>query len=64
MITIKRGRNVIFKCFICGKFISYKDIENDKVHGVYTPDTEYSIEETVFTHINCIKGKNHENNTN
>lgn len=45
------------KCTICGKFISYKDFEQDKITADYTPDTELSIEETEFTHDECIKTK-------
>jgi hypothetical protein len=58
-----RDRDIVFKCFICGKFISYKDIENDKVKCDYTPDTEYSIEDIVYTHINCIKDKDYDTTT-
>jgi hypothetical protein len=37
-----------FKCEICGKFIGYKEIDNDEIIIEYTPDTE-------FTHKKCRK---------
>lgn len=43
------------RCSICGKFISYLEIEKEKVKIEYTPDTEYTIEKTEFTHKKCIK---------
>lgn len=51
----KKGREKLFKCTICGKFIAYKDIEDDKVNIVFTPDSEYTIEETLMTHEKCYK---------
>jgi hypothetical protein len=41
------------RCEVCGKFISYAEIENDLVTVDYTPDTEHTIECTEFTHIKC-----------
>ena len=43
----------IFRCQVCGKFIGYGEIpENVKVD--FTPDTEFTTEETVFTHKHCL----------
>lgn len=43
------------KCEICGKFIGYKEIDDDKIIINYTPDSEYTIEKTDFTHKKCVK---------
>jgi hypothetical protein len=51
----KSGRDKCFKCTVCGKYISYSDIDGGKVKHVYTPDTEYTVEDNKFTHIKCIK---------
>ena len=42
------------KCNICGKFIKYKEIPGN-VEIKYIPDTEYTIEETIFIHNKCKK---------
>jgi len=55
MINNKKGRSPVFKCYICGKYISYSDIKNKLVKADYTADSEYTIEETVLTHLKCIK---------
>jgi hypothetical protein len=49
----KKGRDPKFKCYICGKYISYSDIKNKLVKVDYTADSEYTIEETVFAHLSC-----------
>ncbi len=54
MKTVPHGK--VFRCDICGKFISYKEIDDNLVTSCYIPDTEVTIEETTFTHINCKKG--------
>ena len=48
-----KGRDVTFKCIYCGKYISYDDIENNLTESEFTPDTEFSIEETIMWHIKC-----------
>lgn len=48
----KHGK--VFRCSVCGKFISYSEIDKNEVKVEYTPDTEYSVEETVFTHLHCL----------
>lgn len=50
---MKKGRENTFKCSLCGKYVSYKEIEDNKVLVVYTPDTEYTMEETRMTHTAC-----------
>ncbi len=42
------------KCDLCGKFISHKNIEQNKAKCKYIPDTEYTVEETTFICENCI----------
>lgn len=51
--TFVKAHGRIFRCTDCGKFISYKEIDNDLVTTKYTPDTEFTVEETTFTHIKC-----------
>jgi len=41
-----------FRCSVCGKFIGYNEIP-DNVHTDFTPDTEYTTEEILFTHKHC-----------
>ena len=48
-----KGRDPIFKCSVCGKWIAYDDIP-DKVKTDFTPDTEYTTEATSFTHLHCL----------
>ena len=43
------------KCEICGKFISYKDFEQNKVKTEFTFDTEFTSESYEFYHIECLK---------
>ena len=46
------------KCDICGKFISYKDIENEKaVNRLDTPDSYFSFEKYESKCKNCRKKK-------
>ena len=49
---------IYIKCNICGKFIGYSEFENDGVQVDFTPDTEYTIEKTTFTHKKCSKLNN------
>jgi len=44
----------VFRCQNCGKFISYKEIEDGKIKVDYTPDTEYTVECTEFVHLHCL----------
>lgn len=48
----KHGK--VFRCSVCGKFISYSEIDKNEVKVEYTPDTEYTVEETVFAHLHCL----------
>ena len=48
----RRGRDPVFKCRICGRYISYDDIP-DKVNRYFTPDTHYTTEVTEFEHRAC-----------
>jgi hypothetical protein len=38
---------------VCGRFISYKDEENESVTRFYQPDTPFTIENTFFAHKDC-----------
>lgn len=49
---VKRGRDPQLKCDICGQYIAYKDIP-DNVSSIYIPDTEFTFEQTTFTHKKC-----------
>ena len=44
----------VFRCQICGKFISYNEIDKGEIKVEYTPDTEYTVESTEFTHLHCL----------
>lgn len=46
----KRGWN---RCNYCGKFISQKDFNEDKIITSYTPDTSFSSENITYVHITC-----------
>ena len=48
----KHGK--VFRCSVCGKFISCSEIDKNEIKVEYTPDTEYTVEETVFTHLHCL----------
>lgn len=50
-----KGRDEVFKCIYCGKFIGYKDIGTDKINSKFIPDTEFTIELTEFWHTKCKK---------
>lgn len=51
--SAKKGRDPIFKCDVCGKWIAYDDIP-DKVKTNFTPDSEYTTEAMSFTHLHCL----------
>jgi hypothetical protein len=45
------------RCDICGRFISYKDLNNAaKITVNYTPSSYYSPEHITFTHNKCMFG--------
>lgn len=42
------------KCYNCGKFLSYKQLEERKdVMQVYIPDTEHTQEQSYWVHKHC-----------
>jgi hypothetical protein len=43
----------MINCFVCGKFISYNDIESEKVDVHFQPDNEYTSEDRYFSHKEC-----------
>lgn len=49
------GRNPEFKCTICGKWISYIDLDEGSIVVDYTPDTDVSVELTEMYHKKCSK---------
>lgn len=52
---MKKGRSREYKCSICGKYISYDEIEKDYIEQVFIPDTEFTVESMTMTHKECIK---------
>lgn len=50
----KERHGEIFRCDICNKFISYKELDNKEVKVDFVPDTEFTIEKTTFTHKKCL----------
>lgn len=42
-----------FKCSICGKYISYRELEEGNIEQKYTPDSEFTIEEFEYWHEKC-----------
>ena len=56
-IAIKRkGRDSVFKCSICGKYISYKEIATGKTDKRYGLDQDDSLEILEFWHKECKSG--------
>ena len=51
----KKGRDPVFRCIYCGKYIAYDDIGTEKIKEEYTPDTEFTAEEHLFWHSDCEK---------
>lgn len=45
------------KCSVCGKFISYFEIDTDQIRSKFTPDSEHTTEKTEFWHLKCAKKK-------
>ena len=42
------------KCKICGKFLSFKQLEEQKeVLYVFIPDTQFTIEQNYYVHLKC-----------
>jgi acetyl-CoA carboxylase beta subunit len=42
------------KCYNCGKFLSYKQLQEQKeVMRVFIPDTEHTQEESYWVHKHC-----------
>jgi len=48
-VRIKHGS--LFRCINCGKFMSYKDL--DEGHREYIPETDWTNEEIKFSHKKC-----------
>lgn len=41
------------KCEICGRYIGASEFDRDEIIVDFTPDTEFTVEETIFTHKKC-----------
>lgn len=41
------------KCSDCGRFISHKDLESGKAKAHFTPDSDYSCEDTWYECPKC-----------
>jgi hypothetical protein len=41
------------KCSGCGRFIGYKEIEDDRIRVDYIPDSYYTSEEILWYHEEC-----------
>lgn len=53
MSKLKFNNKEIVRCTYCGRFISQKDIERGNVKFEHTPDTAYSMEETLIICPKC-----------
>jgi len=49
----QKGKDTSFKCTICGQYISYQDIMENKVTQEFIPDTQFSVEKCEMTHKKC-----------
>ena len=49
----KKGRDPVFKCSICGKFIAYEDINTDKVKREMGNTIDTMLETVEFYHTKC-----------
>lgn len=54
MKRIKKGRDKDFRCTICGRYISYQDINNNNIEYEFIPDTEFTTERHMMCHKLCI----------
>lgn len=46
------------QCVICGRFISYEDVETGQVFLEYTPDSEFTKETIEYMHRSCADKNN------
>jgi len=51
----KRGRDPVFKCSICGRFIAYADIDTDKVRSRLGNTIDTAMETVEYWHSACEK---------
>jgi len=49
----KKGRDPEYRCSICGRYISYSEIDDGKITIKDTPDSEFTVEQTEMFHNNC-----------
>jgi hypothetical protein len=43
----------MIRCNNCGRFISRLELDNEEAKSIYTPDSEFTVEEIIFEHRNC-----------
>ena len=43
-------KDIFAKCYVCGQFIGYYE----KYQVDFTPDSEFTIEQTIITHDKCL----------
>ena len=58
-----KDKLISFPCEICGKFISYRDIEEDKAiitHNAHWMALAEGSDENMFSHKKCIQRKENE----
>lgn len=57
--TIYRSNyDAITRCDICGRFVSYLDIESGRaVRNLITPDTDFTSEDWETYHVKCQRAK-------
>ena len=53
----KKGRDPVFRCSICGRFISYADIDTDKVKRVFGDTADTALETVEFYHTSIMNSK-------
>jgi len=42
------------RCGVCGKFIGFKEFDNNEIKTEYTPDSYYTVEKIEHNHKRCI----------
>lgn len=50
-------KNYSIRCSVCGRFIGQKEIDQSKIEIKFIPETEFTKEETIFTHRSCLRAE-------
>ena len=45
------------QCVECGRFIPYADMDTEKAHFRYVPDSDYSVEVCEWTCRQCVENQ-------